>query len=122
MIVYAFDGLQKLDLIYIIKDSFYDRIKMEGSLTRYKATPLLSEMLKELDGHPAKTLKPNIDIQTILLRHKVDGRRKIFPYEENKDTEQWRINLRNINHCFSNTYLIWKLKIQKLTNYKKGFY
>ena len=110
MTIYAFDGLQKLDLIYITKDGYYDRIKMEGSLIRYKATPRLSEMLEELDGHPAITLKPNIDIQTILLRHKVDGRRQIVPYEEDKDTEQWRINLRNINHCFSKHILDLEIK------------
>ena len=25
----------------------------------------------------------------------------LIPYEEDKDTEQWRINLREINACFS---------------------
>ena len=49
----------------------------------------IAKMFEELEGHPAITLKPNIDIQTILLRHKVDGRRQIVPYEEDKDTEQW---------------------------------
>ena len=110
MAIHAFDGLQKLDMIYVVQDGYYDRIKMEGSLTRYKATPRLSEMLQELEGHPAITLKPNIDIQTILLRHKVDGRRQIVPYEEDKDTEQWRTNLRKINHCFSKHILDLEIK------------
>ena len=61
----AFQGLIDLDLIRITKDGYYDRIKMEGSLTRYKATSRLTEMFEELEGHPAITLKPNIDIQTI---------------------------------------------------------
>lgn len=90
MAMHAFDGLQKLDIIYVVQDGYYDRIKMEGSLTRYKATYRLTEMFDELEGHPAITLKPNIDIQTILLRNKVDGRRQIVPYDEDKDTEQWR--------------------------------
>jgi hypothetical protein len=67
-------------------------------------------MFEELQGHPAITLKPNIDIQTILLRHKVDGKRQIVPYEEDKDTEQWRINLRKINHCLSKHILDLKIK------------
>ena len=110
MAIHAFDGLQKLDMIYVLQDGYYDRIKMEGSLTRYKATLRLAEMFEELEGHPAITLKPNIDIQTILLRHKVDGRRQIVPYDEDKDTEQWRINLRKINLCFSKHILDLEIK------------
>ena len=110
MAMHAFDGLQKLDLIYVVQDGYYDRIKMEGSLTRYKATYRLTEMFDELEGHPAITLKPNIDIQTILLRNKVDGRRQIVLYDEDKDTEQWRINLRKINLCFSKHILDLQIK------------
>jgi len=110
MSIHAFDGLQKLDLIYITKEGYYDHTKMEGSLTRYKATPRLSEMLQELDGHPAISLRPNIDIQTILLRNKFDGRRQIVPYEEDKDINQWRTNLRKINHCFSKHILDLEVK------------
>ena len=110
MAIHAFDGLQKLDMIYVVQDGYYDRIKMEGSLTRYKATHRLTEMFEELEGHPAITLKPNIDIQTILLRNKVNGRKQIVPYDEDKDTEQWRINLRKINHCFSKHILDLQIK------------
>ena len=110
MTIHAFDGLQKLDLIKITGEGKYDPQKMEGKLTRYKAIGHLVEMLQELEGHPAITLKPNIDIQTILLRYKVDGRQQIVPYEEDKDTEQWRINLRNINHCFSKHILDLEIK------------
>ena len=110
MAIHAFDGLQKLDMIYVVQDGYYDRIKMEGSLTRYKATHRLTEMFEELEGHPAITLKPNTDIQTILLRNKVNGRRQIVPYDEDKDTEQWRINLRKINHCFSKHILDLQIK------------
>jgi len=101
MAMQAFEGLQKLDFIEVTKNGHYDHIKMEGNLTRYKATPKLGEMLGELDGHPLFDLRPNLDINTILLRYKIDGRRMLAPYEENKDTEQWRINLREINECFA---------------------
>ena len=110
MAIHAFDGLQKLDLIKITGEGKYDPRKMEGKLTRYKAIGHLVEMLQELEGHPAITLKPNIDVQTILLRDKVDGRRQIVPYDEDKDTEQWRINLKKINNCFSKHILDLRIK------------
>ena len=110
MAIQAFEGLQKLDLIEVTKNGFYDHFKMEGNLTRYKATPKLSEMLNELDGHPLIDLQPNLDFNTILLRNIIDGRRMLVPYEEDKDTEQWRINLSEINECFSRHLLDLRIK------------
>ena len=110
MAIQAFEGLLKLDLIEVTKNGFYDRIKMESSLTRYRATPQLSELLRELDGHPLIDLQPNLDFNTILLRNIIDGRRMLVPYEEDKDTEQWRINLSEINECFSRHLLDLRIK------------
>ena len=110
MTIQAFEGFQKLDLIEVTKNSFYDCIKMEGNLTRYKATPKLNEMLEELDEHPLIDLQPNLDINTILLRNTVDGIKMLVPYEEDKDTEQWRINLREINACFYRHMLDLRIK------------
>ena len=67
-------------------------------------------MLRELDGHPLIDLPPNLDANTILLRKKIDGRNILIPYEEDKDTEQWRINLREINACFSRHMLDLRIK------------
>ena len=110
MAIQTFEGLQKLDLIEVTKNGFYDHVKMEGNLTRYRATSQLSEILNELDGHPLIELPPNLDSNTILLRQKIDGRRMLAPYEEDKDTEQWRINLREINACFSRHILDLRIK------------
>ena len=110
MAIQAFEGLQKLDLIEVTKNGFYDRIKMESNLTRYRATPKLSEMLNELDGHPLIDLPPNLDSNTILLRKKIDGRNMLIPYEEDKDTEQWRVNLKEINSCFSRHMIDLRIK------------
>jgi hypothetical protein len=110
MAIQAFEGIQKLDLIEVTKNGFYDRIKMEGNLTRYRATPKLSEMLGELDGHPLFDLPLNLDANTILLRKKIDGRNMLIPYEEDKDTEQWRINLKEINSCFSRHMIDLRIK------------
>ena len=110
MAMKAFDGLQELGLIRITKKGYYDRNIMEGNLTRFKATHNLRELFNELEGHPAITLKPNLDIQTILLRDRIDGRNVLVPYDEDKDTEQWRTNLRKINECFSRHILDLKIK------------
>ncbi len=97
----AFQGLIDLDLIRITKDGYYDRNKMQGNLTRYKSTHRLTELLQNIKGHPAVLLKPNLDSQTIILRNKINGRRFLEGYNDNKDTEIWRNNLRKINSCFS---------------------
>ena len=65
-------------MIYVTKKGYYDRDKMEGDLTRFKATHNLRELFNELEGHPAITLKPNLDIQTIFLRDRIDGRNVLF--------------------------------------------
>ena len=53
MAIQAFEGLQMLDMIYVTKNGYYDRNKMEGDLTRFKATHNLIEMFNELEGHAA---------------------------------------------------------------------
>ena len=75
MAMQVFEGLQKLNLIIVTKEGHYDRIKLEGNLTRYKATHELSELFNQIEGHPAISLKPHLDMNTILLRDKVEGRR-----------------------------------------------
>ncbi len=35
MAIQAFEGLQMLDMIYVTKNGYYDRNKMEGDLTRF---------------------------------------------------------------------------------------
>ena len=68
MALAAFDGLQLLNLIVVTKDGYYDRTKMQGGLTRYRAREELLEMLNEIPEHPAIHLKPNLDSETILLQ------------------------------------------------------
>ena len=116
MAIQVFEGLQKLNLINVTKEGYYDRIKLEGNLTRYKATHELSEMLNELEGHPAITLKPNLDMNTILLRDKVEGRRVLVSYEDNEETNQWRSNLKEINKCFSRHMIDLRIKDVEFTS------
>ncbi len=48
MVIQAFICLQKLSLIQVTKEGHYDRNKMEGSLTRFRATDDLLEMFDQL--------------------------------------------------------------------------
>ena len=84
----AFQGLINLDLIRITKDGYYDRIKMQGNLTRYKSTHRLIELLQDIKGNPAVLLKPNLDSENIILRNKINGKRFLERYEYSKDTEK----------------------------------
>ena len=100
MTMAAFDGLQLLNLIVVIKDGYYDRTKMQGGLTRYRAREELLEILNEIPEHPAIHIKPNLDAETILLRNEIEGRKVLVDYEEDAFTDKARKNLRTINQCF----------------------
>ena len=97
----AFDGLQLLNLIVVTKDGYYDRTKMQGGLTRYRAREELLEILNEIPEHPAIHLKPNLDAETILLREKIDNKNVLAPYDEDAFTDKARNNLKTINQCFT---------------------
>ncbi|MDC1087321.1 hypothetical protein OAT44_07900 [Alphaproteobacteria bacterium] len=101
MTMAAFDGLQLLNLIVVTKDGYYDRTKMQGGLTRYRAREELLEMLNAIPEYPAIHLKPNLDAETILLRQKIDNKNVLVPYDEDAFTDKARNNLRTINHCFT---------------------
>ena len=47
MTMAAFDGLQLLNLIVVTKDGYYDRTKMQGGLTRYRAGEEHRDVVKE---------------------------------------------------------------------------
>jgi hypothetical protein len=100
MTMAAFDGLIALNLIVVTKNGYYDRIKMQGGLTRYRAIEELLEMLNEIPEHPAIHLKSNLDAETIILRDIVNNQRVLVDYEEDAFTEKAKNNLRTINQCF----------------------
>ena len=67
MTMAAFDGLQLLNLIVVTKDGYYDRTRMQGGLTRYRAIEELLEILNAIPEHPAIRIEPNLNAETILL-------------------------------------------------------
>ena len=94
------EGLLKLGFIEITQNGFFDREALQGDLTRYIAKDELLERLAELDGHPAITFKPDVNAETIILRNKVDGKKRDINYSDTPSTERYRDNLNTINKCF----------------------
>jgi hypothetical protein len=94
------EGLLKLGFIEITQIGYFDRDTLQGDLTRYIAKDELLERLAELDGHPAITFKPDVNAETIILRNKVDGKKRDINYSDTPSTERYRDNLNTINKCF----------------------
>ena len=66
-------------------------------------------------------LKPNLDVQTIILRNRIDGRKTLVSYQEDKDTELWRANLKKINGCFARHILDLRIQDKEFIKLKKDF-
>ncbi|MDC1263190.1 hypothetical protein N8015_03845 [Planktomarina temperata] len=96
----VFDGLLRIGFIEVTEKGYYDRVTLQGGLTRFVAGDELLERLQELDGHPAIAIKPDLDAETIILRNKVDDRKVLQEYEDTPATERHRANLKKINSCF----------------------
>ena len=94
------EGLLKLGFIEITQNGHFDRETLQGDLTRYIAKDELLERLTELAGHPATTFKPDLNAETIILRDKVDGKKRDVDYVDTPSTERYRDNLNKINRCF----------------------
>ena len=106
----VFDVLIAMRQIEVTRDGYYDKIKMEGSLTCFVARDELLERLQNLEGHPAISLKPDLDRECILLRDTIDGRRQLVDYDETAQTEKYKTNLQKINRCFSKHWADLRIK------------
>ena len=95
----VFDGLLRIGFIEITKLGHFDRVTYQGNTTRFVARDELLERLQELEGHPAISIKPDFNAETIILRDKVDGRKVLQEYEDTPATERHRANLKKINSC-----------------------
>jgi hypothetical protein len=96
----VFNGLLKLGFIEVTKEGHFDRDTSQGEVTRFVARDELLERLLELEGHPAISIKPKLDSETIILRNKVEGKNVLLEYEDTPATERYRNNLSKINLCF----------------------
>ena len=111
----VYDALIVMHQIEVTRDGYYDKIKMEGSLTCFVARDELLERLKNLEGHPAISLKPDLDRECIVLRNTIDGRRQLIEYEETAQTDKYRSNLQKINTCFSKHWADLRIKDSEIT-------
>ena len=106
----VFDALIAMRQIEITRDGYYDKVKMDGSLTCFIARDELLERLQNLEGHPAISLKPDLDRECILLRNTIEGRRQLESYDETAQTEKYKTKLQKINMCFSKHWADLKIK------------
>ena len=96
----VFDGLINIGFIEVTREGYFDRTIYQGKTTRFVARDELLERLQGLDGHPAISIKPDFNAETIILRDKVDGRKVLQEYDDTPATERHRANLKKINSCF----------------------
>ena len=96
----VFEGLLRIGFIEVTREGHFDRTTYQGKTTRFVARDELLERLQELDGHPAISIKPDLNAETIILRNKVDGKKVLQEYEDTPATERHRANLKRINSCF----------------------
>ena len=96
----AFDGLLVLGQIEVTHEGYFDRSTLQGALTKFVAKDELLERLDDVDEYPAISIKPDLTNETIILRNVIDGERKQVDYDDTPKTDQYRNNLKKINHCF----------------------
>lgn len=106
----AFNGLEKLGMIEVTQEGFFDRETLKGGLTRFVAKDELLERLQTLEGHPAVNSNINHDQEIIILRNTINGKKSFVEYEDTPTTEGFRENLRRINKCFSNHWFDLEIK------------
>ena len=95
----AYNGLLRIGFIEVTRKGYYDPDTNEGEITRIVAKDELLERLLELEGHPAISVAPDVNKETILLRDTVNDKKTLIDYEDTHITERFRDNLNVINSC-----------------------
>jgi len=106
----AFNELNLLGYTEVTKVGYFDRETLQGSLTKFVARDELLERLHEIEDHPALTIKPDLDVESIILRDVIDGQRKAIEYDDTPKTEEYRRNLKTINRCFQKHWADLEIK------------
>ena len=83
----AYEGLIKCRYVEETKKGNYFKEKGYGGLTRFAPTDRLLERFENLEGHPAFVVSPNLDLECIILRDKLDGTNNTdIPYTDTPKT------------------------------------
>ena len=115
----VFNGLLKLGFIEITQDGYFDHETLEGSVTRFIAKDELLERLSSIDDHPAMYSIKNGNLETIILRNTINGKKCYVSYEETPTTERFRENLKLINDCFSQHWFDLEIKDEEVSTLAK---
>tara|TARA_B100001093_G_scaffold464767_1_gene481907 strand:+ start:1751 stop:3097 length:1347 start_codon:yes stop_codon:yes gene_type:complete len=97
----AFDGLIALDMIEVTRNGFFDRETGNGGITKYRAKDRLLELVEGIEGNPFTDIKPDLGVESIILRDSIDGVRTVIDYEDDAATNGMRSKLRIINACLA---------------------
>jgi len=92
-------GLEKCGLIQVVRKGYFSKERLDGELTRYAPTNLLTDQLNQIPEHPAFYFKNDIEIEPIILRDKINGKRQDIDYPDCSSSVEYRSNLRVINEC-----------------------
>ena len=118
----AFDTLIECRYIEVTTKGYFSRERGTGGLTRFAPTDRLLERFENLEGHPAFVVSPNLDLECIILRDKLDGTNNIdIPYTDTAKTERFRNNLRAINECLIKHWADLRIKdsgVEKLAQHE----
>ena len=107
----AYEGLIECRYVEETKKGNYFKEKGYGGLTRFAPTDRLLERFENLEGHPAFVVSPNLDLECIILRDKLDGSNNTdIPYTDTPKTERFRNNLRTINECLTKHWADLRIK------------
>lgn len=95
----AYDGLIKLGLVVERKGGHFDPETGRGDITKFKPSKKLIRLLEQMVEDPFKSIQPNLDDESIVLRDKIGGIRQVVDYVDTDQTVCMRKNLRRINAC-----------------------
>ena len=70
----------------------------------------LLERLREIEVHPALSIQPGMNIETILLRNVIDDHRQYVDYNDTPKTDEYRQNLKRINQCLLRHWVDIRIK------------
>ena len=111
----AYEGLIACRYIEVTTKGYFSRERGTGGLTRFAPTDRLLERFENLEGHPAFVVSPNLDLECIILRDKLDDSNNTdIPYTDTPKTERFRNNLRTINECLIKHWADLRIKDSKL--------
>ncbi len=120
---YIYDGLQKLDLIRVVRKGFYVAARInDGRSTRISGTDKLWNELDALEVS-ASDISHAEESETIILRKNIKTKRGMqklaVDYTDNRKTCRMRQQLKQINHTLSSQFVGTELTDREFTEMQR---